>query len=181
MFHRLIGALLGGAALLGLTGCAPEPDPYSALAMVDDRPTLLIAECARSGIGYVTLWERASAASPVPATIPPRYPEWSVESPRSTPGPNGIRRSTEDAPARLTFFEKPSDWLISKETLRAFREDAEYHVHGGLGNVASLEFTLARLRELAPGEVLTAVGYRDQHVVSEAEFEEAAQKVCDGP
>jgi hypothetical protein len=104
-----------------------------------------------------------------------------VESPLSTPGPNGVKDPTAPAPARIAFFEKPSSWLITQETLRAFREDAEYRVHGGSTNVASLEFTVAQLRELAPGTVLTAVGYQDQHVVSEAEFEKAAQKDCDGP
>jgi hypothetical protein len=64
--------------------------------------------------------------------------------------------------------------------MRAFREDAGYYVHGGSTNVASLKFTVAVLRELAPGMVLTGVGYQDQRVVSEAEFEKAAQEDCDG-
>jgi hypothetical protein len=102
-----------------------------------------------------------------------------VASPLSTPAPNGVRDPTAIAPARIAFFERPPSWLIRQETLGEFREDAEYHVHGGSTNTASLEFTVARLRELAPGTVLTAVGYRDQHVVSEAEFEEAAEKDCD--
>jgi hypothetical protein len=180
-FHRLVGALLGAAALLGMAGCSPDPHPYFALVMVGDRPTLLIAECARAEIEYVTLWERDNTASLAPASSPSQPLEWSVASPLSTPAPDGVKFPTTDAPARIAFFEKPSSWLIRKETLRAFRDDAEYHVSGGLAHVASLDFTVARLRELAPGKVLTAVGHSGQHVMSEAEFAQAAQKDCDGP
>jgi len=180
-FHRLVSALLGVVALLGLAGCSPDPHPYLALTMVDDRPTLLIAECARSQVSYITLWEGDNTTSPAPTRSRSQALEWSVASPLSTPAPNGVKDPTAAAPARIAFFERPSNWLIRQETLRAFRADAEYSVHGGSTNVASLEFTVARLRELAPGTVLTAVGYRDQHVVSEAEFERAAQKDCDGP
>jgi hypothetical protein len=178
-FHRLACALLGVVAPLGLAGCSPDPHPYLALTMADDRPTLLIAECARSGVWYVTLGELDSPTSPAPTGSQPPSLEWSVASPLSTPGPNGVKHPTAVAPARITFFEKPSSWLVQRETLRTFREDAEYFVHGGSSNVASLEFSVARLRELAPGMVLTAVGYQDQHVVSDADFEKAAQKDCD--
>lgn len=103
-----------------------------------------------------------------------------MASPLSTPDPNGVKDPTAATPARIAFFEKPSSWLIRRDTLREFREDAECRVHGGLTNLESLKFTAARLRELTPGTALTAVGYLDQHVVSEAEFEKAAQKDC-GP
>ena len=169
-FHRLGGALLGAVAVLGLAACSPDPHPYLALTMLDDRPVLLIAACARSEIEYITLRESNTESV-----------EWSVASPLSTPGPNGVKVPTVDAPARIVFFDQPSGWLMRQETLRAFRADTEYLVHGGLANVGSLEFTVAQLRELAPGKVLTAVGYSDQHVVTEAEFEEAAQEDCDGP
>jgi hypothetical protein len=180
-FHRPVSALLGVVAMFALAGCSPDPHPYLALTMVDDRPTLLIAECARSEIWYITLSERGNTTSSVPTGARPPSLQWSVASPLSTPAPNGVRNPTAAAPARIAFFETPSSWLIRQETLREFREDAEYLVHGGGTNVASLEFSVARLRELAPGTVLTAVGYRDQHVVSEAEFEKAAQEDCDGP
>jgi hypothetical protein len=48
-----------------------------------------------------------------------------------------------------------------------------------MGDVASLSFTLAQLRALAPGEVLAATGYAGQHVVSEGDFQAAARKFCD--
>lgn len=102
-----------------------------------------------------------------------------MAAPLSTPAPNGVRNPTAVAPARIAFFEKPSSWQVQRETLRTFREDAEYRVNGGSAKVASLEFSVAQLRELAPGMVLTAVGYQDQHVVSDADFEKAAQKDCD--
>lgn len=104
-----------------------------------------------------------------------------MESPLGPPASNGVKSSTADAPARITFFEKPTNWLLRQETLRAFRDDGEYRVHGGLANVATLKFTVAQLRELAPGTVLTSDGHSGQEVVFEAEFEEAAQDVCDGP
>jgi hypothetical protein len=179
--HRLGGALLGAVAVLGLAACSPDPHPYLALTMLDDRPVLLIAACARSDIEYITLWESDATASPAPADSRPQRLEWSVASPLSTPGPNGVKVPTVDAPARIVFFDQPAGWLTRQQTLRAFRADTEYLVHGGLANVGSLEFTVAQLRELAPGKVLTAVGYRDQHVVTEAEFEEAAQEDCGGP
>jgi hypothetical protein len=170
-FHRLLSALAGVVTLLGLAGCSPDPHPYLALTMVNDRPTLLIAACARSQVSSITLSESDNTVAR----------EWSVAAPLSTPAPNGVKHPTVAAPARIALFEKPSSWLIRQETMRAFRDDAEYRVHGGLANVASLEFTVARLRELAPGMVLTGVGYQDQHVVPEADFEKAAQKDCDGP
>lgn len=170
-FRRLVSALAGVVTLLSLAGCSPDPHPYLALTMVNDRPTLLIAACARSQVSYLTLSESDNTVAR----------EWSVASPLSTPAPDGVKHPTAVAPAQIALLERPSRWLIRQETLRAFREDTEYHVHGGSANVASLEFTVGLLRELAPGKVLTGVGYQDQHVVSEAEFEEAAQKDCDGP
>jgi hypothetical protein len=180
-FHRLVSALVGVVTVLGLAGCSPDPHPYLALTMVDDRPTLLIAACARSQVSYITLRESDKTVSPAPTGSQPSSREWSVASPLSTPAPNGVKHPTAAAPAQITLFERPSSWLITQETMRAFREDAEYRVNGGLANVASLEFTVALLRELAPGTVLTGVGYQDQHVVSEAKFEKAAQKDCAGP
>ncbi|MCA2211576.1 hypothetical protein [Jidongwangia harbinensis] len=176
---RLVSALLGIVALLGLAGCSPDPHPYIALAMVDGRPTVLVAACARGELSYVTLAEREDTTSPAPSDVRHRPREWSVGAPLSAPGPDGVRSPVATAPARIALFERPSDWLISRETLREFRDGAEYRVYGGPANVATLEFTVARLRELAPGTVLTGVGYRDQHVVSEPTFEKAAEKDCD--
>ena len=176
--HRLVRAVLGIAVVLGLAGCTPDPHPYIAVTIVDDRPTLLVAECARTRIEYVTLSERDDSTSPSPGRA--RH-EWSVASPLSTPGPDGVRNPTAVAPARITFFVNPPSWLVRSKTLRAFREDTEYRVDSGVANVGSLTFTLARLRKLEPGKVITAVGYLDQHAVSEADFEKAARKDCDRP
>jgi len=171
-----MGPVLAVAVVLGLAGCSPNPAPYLALTMVDGHPTLLIAECARPVIDNATVAEIDTTAS-----AGPRSPEWWVESPLSTPNPNGVRMSTVDAPAQITFFEKPSGWLVRLDTLQEFRENAEYRVDAGPGNVGPLQFSLGRLRELAPGKVLAAVGYHEQHVVSEAKFDKAAQKECDRP
>lgn len=169
--RRLVGTLVGTVVLLGLAGCTPDPHPYLALSMAGGRPTILVAECARSAISYVTVRESSPAASPAA--------QWQVASPVGTPGPGGVRERLADAPARITLFETPPGWLVQRETLREVREDAEYSVSGGTANAGSLTFTVAQLRDLAPGTVLTAVGYRDQHVVSEGAFEKAAQKDCD--
>ncbi|MEU4621045.1 hypothetical protein AB0G04_13830 [Actinoplanes sp. NPDC023801] len=181
----MAGAVLASATLIPLSACSPDPDPLFALAMVGDRATVLIAECARAQIDYVAVWERADPASPVPQQPgapdgrTDKWIEWHVESPRKPVPSSTLKTSAVDAPAQVTLLETPPGWVITRDELTELREGVEYHLSGGLGKIGSLDFTLARLRELPPGDVLTATGYLEQHVVPEAEFQAEARKHCD--
>ncbi|BCY08153.1 hypothetical protein [Actinoplanes sp. L3-i22] len=174
MSKRWAGLLLGVAGLLSLTACGPKANPYFALVMADGKPTVLIAECARDGIDYVTLWESGTSTAP-PAT----RVEWSVEAPTSPLPSSTIRVSTVEAPARITLLETPPEWLNQRDTLPELRDGVEYYLSGGLSNPGSLTFTLAQLRAMAPGEVLTVTGYTEQHVVPEKDWRSAADQACD--
>jgi hypothetical protein len=82
----------------------------------------------------------------------------------------------------MVLLEAPEGgWTVNPNSeLRKLREDTGYVVTGSFRNIASVRFTLADLRAMKPGEVLTATGYIDQHVVPEADFQEAAaDEGCD--
>ncbi|GLW34868.1 hypothetical protein [Actinoplanes regularis] len=165
--QRTATLLIAAVAVLGLTGCSPEPDPYFALRMTDGKPTLLIAECALTRIDYISIWEHGRTGASGTAS-----PEWQVDSPLRPIPSTTIKTSAVDAPAQVTLLEVPPGWFTQKDTLRELRDGTEYYLSGGLANVGSLSFTLAQLNALAPGDVLTS--FRKKQVVTEQTWREKA-------
>ncbi|WP_203780523.1 hypothetical protein [Paractinoplanes rishiriensis] len=177
---RRLAALVSAGGLLALGGCSPEPNPFLAVVLVDDRPTLVVANCALNRVESVTLWEIDRDASPAPATEPgpPPYPDWRVWAPVPPASRGALPASLPDAPARLELLgPPPPGWQAGADnSLREFREDREYHVFAS-SRTAAVDFTLARLRQLKAGEVLSAVNY-DERVESEEDFQKRAGKFC---
>lgn len=153
---------------LALGGCSPKPEPFLAVRMTGDRPAIVVADCARDEISYVSVNETSSSSSR-PATPGPGV-EWVAGAPP---------KSAVPAPAEVVPFDVPEGWAGESLHLNHFREGVEYYVSGGLGGVGMVTFTLADLRALAPGQVLAPTGYSDQHVVTEDEFQKAARDFCD--
>jgi hypothetical protein len=153
--------------VLALGGCSPNPDPFLALRMTGDRPAIVVADCARDEMFYVSVNETSSASAP-PTTVGPGV-EWVVGAPP---------RSGVPAPAEVIPFDVPEGWAGESLRLDHFREGVEYYVSGGPANIGLLTFTLADLRALAPGQVLAPTGYNKKHVVTDDEFQKAARKFC---
>jgi hypothetical protein len=167
---------LGFLLFFGLAGCSPKEEPFIAVTVVGDQPAVLIAECARDEVNSVNIWEERSATA---TASPGDLPAWAVMSwvDRVDASPE---RPVVPAPARITFFDVPPGWRVvgSEDTLHEFRDGQVYVVSAGPPRSILLTFTLAQLRGMAPGDVLTSVNSQHE-VVSEARFQEVAGESCD--
>lgn len=155
---RAVGVLLTLAALAGLSACSPADKPVLALHVADGRLTLLVAECD------VFTAERMSVFT---IGLTPTQ-KWT------------IARADGEKVAAVTLLELPPGWRVAEQTLATFEPDIEYAVSasGDQTNADSVNFTVAQVTELGPGQVLVSEGGTKQKAVTETAFRDRAKKAC---
>ncbi|WFE49969.1 hypothetical protein [Micromonospora sp. WMMD1155] len=155
---RAVGVLAALAALAGATACSPVDKPVLALRVVNEQPTLLVAEC-----GVFT----ADRISVFTIGVTPTK-KWAI-----------IREGGAEAEA-VTLLEPPPAWTVEQQTLATFEPAVEYAVtaYGDQTDADSVHFTLAQLTELGPDQVLVSDGGTKRKAVTETAFRDKAKKAC---
>ena len=150
--------MLAAVLLLGgLAACSPEPLPVLGLAVVEDRPVVVLVPC--NGYSEVSVYPRDGDST----------------------GPNLQWRADASSVTEVTelvlLAEPPPGWQ-GAAAAGALRPQVQYNLSGASGSGArTVPFTLEDLQGLPAGRVLTA----DRNGAKEmdrAEFESQARKSC---
>jgi len=145
------------ASLFPLTACTPADLPVLAARSVDGQPVLLIASCAKLDAKRIA----------VSADEEPSLVWW-------------VKREDGDVPPEATLLEVPDGWQETERSLTEFVPGKNYGVSVyGDRKATPIRFTLERLAELKPGQVLVGDPPSKGKVVSEDKFRAKAKKACD--
>ncbi|WP_125804443.1 hypothetical protein [Actinoplanes sp. ATCC 53533] len=175
MRRLLPTAIAATAALMSLSSCYLGPDPvqYAALAVVDGRPTAVVAVCGRPEIGVdvhrddntddndLRIWS-------VTVTLPHQVRDVEVELlGAARPGWEITSRDGEIADTGLGAIKVVQ--LTSFEAGHRYRLDSSKSGPEGT-KAPAVSFTTADLTGIGPGQVLAAVDRDDAEVVSRDAF-----------
>ncbi|GIJ02329.1 hypothetical protein [Spirilliplanes yamanashiensis] len=156
---RTAGALTALAALAGLlSACTPAPSGLGAMRLVDGRPALALAPCDAVTVDSIS----AYSLGVEPAE------RWHIESGSAKP------------PADVLLLDAPTGWTVTERTLTGFADDREYSVSAfaDTTKLAPVYFTPAKLKALAPGQVLVGTIARSSKAVDESDWLASAEKSC---
>jgi hypothetical protein len=148
-------------------GCTPPADSRVAVAFTDNGQAEVFAYVCRGyNIGGVQVYETDAGRTPN---------AWEVRPPVGPP-----EYAPEDYVLTIPVFEIPAGWEVGDSSLSQLERGVRYSAAFSTiqGQRSLIRFTLERLAELGPGEVLT--GQTDEEVVvSESGFRDAAKDDCE--
>jgi hypothetical protein len=176
VMRRLLGLVGALTAVLSVHACYLGPDPvqYAALAVVDGRPTAVVAVCGRPTVKVEVYRNDDDRQADL-------Y-EWSVTVTLPTPVRDvdvellGAPRPGWEITPKQTESASPSGGLsFSVVPLTAFEPGHHYTLtsatYGPEGSSASMvTFTTDDLSRIGPGQVLSAVDHRHSKVISRDSF-----------
>jgi hypothetical protein len=152
------------SALAGLTACTPAARPLTAVRMLGNLPTVLLAACSDFQIDSISLYPDSGDAT-VAAGGPDRR----------------LERSGSEVPADLPIFgSPPPGWVVASGRLTALAPGQKYGLAGyaHARPTVPITFTAEDLAALGAGEVLVGKRPGSHQKVTEREFRKRAKDSC---
>ncbi len=166
-----------------LAACSPAPRRIVAVFLDGEAPTILLQPCSEEPVKGIQVRDVTAApsatagptgeasATDTPTTVDVSLLRWDISS------------ADRPAPVQLRLLTVPDGWTLhtdSDRRLREFREDRTYEVSTSVIGDLGVEFTLADLAALEPGQVWATPGdTRTARAMSRNEFTALAADSCD--
>jgi hypothetical protein len=183
-FARIVAPAVALLAAATLAACSPAPRRIVAVFLDGEAPTIALHPCSGepvNGIQVRDVTPRPAATGSAAVTANPS------RTGSATPDPSLLRwdvgSSDTPAPTQLRLLSVPAGWSVYTDEdrlLQEFREDRTYDVSTTVIGDLGVEFTLADLARLEPGQVwATPSDTRTPRAMSRSEFDAVAADSCD--